>query len=54
MIDLDFLTRHLRPPVGETIFYVAGPAGFVAAVVEALRGAGADPDNIRSEEFAGY
>jgi len=53
MIDVPFLTRHLTS-FGETIFYVAGPAPFVNAMMTLLPEAGADPDNIRAEEFAGY
>jgi ferredoxin-NADP reductase len=53
VIDLAFLTRHLTD-ASETIFYIAGPARFVKAMQELLPTAGADPDNIRAEEFAGY
>jgi ferredoxin-NADP reductase len=52
-LDLAFLTRHLVDAAG-TIFYLAGPARFVKAMQETLPAAGADPDNIRAEEFAGY
>lgn len=53
LIDLAFLKRHLADP-SETIFYLAGPARFVKAMQELLPAAGADPDNIRAEEFSGY
>jgi ferredoxin-NADP reductase len=53
LIDLAFLKRHLTD-ASETIFYIAGPARFVKAMQELLPAAGADPDNIRAEEFAGY
>ena len=36
------------------IYYLAGPAAFVAAMRAALEEVGADPDNIRTEEFPGY
>lgn len=52
-VDADFLRRHLQT-TPETMFYVAGPDRFVKAMLEALPGVGADPDNIRSEEFPGY
>jgi ferredoxin-NADP reductase len=35
------------------IYYLAGPPAFVRAMVAALAGL-ADPDDVRSEEFAGY
>jgi ferredoxin-NADP reductase len=53
LIDLAFLRRHLTE-ASETIFYIAGPAAFVKAMQELLPAAGADPDNVRAEEFAGY
>jgi ferredoxin-NADP reductase len=53
MIDIAFLKRHLAD-AAETIFYIAGPARFVKAMQETLPAAGADPDNIRAEEFSGY
>jgi ferredoxin-NADP reductase len=53
IIDLAFLKRHLADP-SETIFYIAGPARFVKAMQETLPAVGANPDNIRAEEFAGY
>jgi ferredoxin-NADP reductase len=53
LIDLVFLRGHLTE-ASETIFYVAGPAAFVKAMQDLLPAAGADPDNIRAEEFAGY
>jgi ferredoxin-NADP reductase len=36
------------------MFYIAGPAGFVAAMGRTATDIGADPDNIKSEEFPGY
>jgi len=53
-LDSVLLARHLDPRVAESIFYVAGPPPFVKAMLEVLPAVGADPDNIRSEEFAGY
>jgi ferredoxin-NADP reductase len=47
----------LRPHVGDwpnTICYLAGPLAFVNAMRAAVNAAGADPDNVRSEEFPGY
>jgi ferredoxin-NADP reductase len=52
MIDAAFLQGRL--PVGEAIYYAAGPAVFVTAMRQALERLGADPDNIRTEEFPGY
>jgi len=53
LIDANFLSSRLAD-AAETIFYIAGPARFVKAMQEILPKAGADPDNIRAEEFAGY
>jgi Na+-transporting NADH:ubiquinone oxidoreductase subunit NqrF len=36
------------------IYYAAGPPALVAAMREMLSKAGADEDDIRSEDFAGY
>ncbi len=52
-IDKAFLEPRLRD-AANSIFYVAGPVGFVGAMLALLPECGADPDNIRSEEFAGY
>jgi len=52
MIDAVFLKGRLPP--GEAIHYIAGPAAFVTAMRQALERFGADPDNVRSEEFPGY
>jgi ferredoxin-NADP reductase len=52
MIDAAFLKGRL--PAGDAIHYIAGPAVFVNAMRQALEGLGADPDNIRTEEFPGY
>lgn len=53
LIDATFLSSRLAD-AAETIFYIAGPARFVKAMQEILPAVGADPDNIRAEEFAGY
>jgi ferredoxin-NADP reductase len=53
LIDARFLSSRLAD-VAETIFYIAGPIAFVKAMQEILPAVGADPDNIRAEEFAGY
>lgn len=52
-LDKSFLAGHLQAPA-ETIFYVAGPARFVTAMQALLPEVGADPDNVRAEEFPGY
>lgn len=47
----------LRNAVGEIqgpIYYIAGPVAMVAAMRDVLNEAGADADDIRSEEFMGY
>lgn len=52
-VDGPFVARSL-PALASTICYVAGPPAFVTAVRGALETGGADPDNIRTEEFSGY
>lgn len=52
-VDTAFLQAHAAAPA-DTIFYVAGPPNFVAAMQRLLPDVGADPDNIRAEDFAGY
>jgi ferredoxin-NADP reductase len=52
-VDAAFIGRFLTDR--ETaICYVAGPPGYVKAIRTALETLGADPDNIRTEEFSGY
>jgi ferredoxin-NADP reductase len=52
-IDAAFVKAHVDDPAG-AMFYIAGPAGFVAAMGRTATDIGADPDNIKSEEFPGY
>ena len=52
-INKEMLARHL-PAIEGPLYYVAGPPAMVAAMRGMLIGAGADEDNIRTEEFAGY
>ena len=52
-IDAPFVSRHLANPA-DGVSYIAGPPAFVTAVRNVLETAGADPDNIRTEEFSGY
>jgi ferredoxin-NADP reductase len=52
-VDKAFLLRHLQV-TPDTIFYLAGPPGLVGAMQAVLPEIGADPDNVRAEEFAGY
>lgn len=52
-IDAGMLKRHV-PNVAAPIYYLAGPAGMVKAMREMLVAAGANEDNIRTEEFSGY
>ena len=53
LIDAAFIRSHL-PEWSEAICYLAGPPAFVKAMRAALEAVGADPDNLRSEEFDGY
>ena len=52
-IDRKMLDRYLKRFRGP-IYYVAGPPSMVAAVRQVLAGASVDPDDIISEDFAGY
>lgn len=53
LIDAAFIGSRL-PEWSEAICYLAGPPAFVKAMRAALEAIGADPDNLRIEEFDGY
>jgi ferredoxin-NADP reductase len=53
VIDREMLSRHL-PSLQGPIYYIAGPPGMVTGMRQMLTKAGADEDDIRTEEFAGY
>ena len=52
-INKDMLAKHL-PTLQGPIYYLAGPPAMVAALRRMLIEAGADEDDIRTEEFSGY
>ena len=52
-INQDTLVRHLSSLHGP-IYYLAGPPEMVGAMRQILTAAGADEDDIRTEEFSGY
>ncbi len=52
-IDRAMLARFV-PDVAAPIYYIAGPPAMVTAMKETLISAGANEDDIRSEDFAGY
>ena len=52
-INQDTLVRHLSSLQGP-IYYLAGPPEMVGAMRRILTAAGADEDDIRTEEFSGY
>jgi ferredoxin-NADP reductase len=52
-IDAPMLGRHLEG-VANAIFYLTGPPGMVHGLRTMLIEAGADEDDIRTEEFTGY
>jgi len=60
IIRAEMLSKHLRartpsdPVIADAIYYIAGPPEMVAALRKMLVDWGADEDNIRAEEFAGY
>ena len=52
-IDKAMLSRYLKDAVSP-IYYVAGPPEMVKGLHTTINEAGADDDDIRAEEFAGY
>jgi len=52
-IDAAFVKARVSDPAA-AVFYIAGPAGFVGAMVKLAGEIGADPDSVKSEEFPGY
>lgn len=60
LLSAPMLSKYLRaakpsdPGIADAIYYIAGPPGMTAAMREMLVDWGADEDNIRTEEFAGY
>lgn len=53
LIDAAFVSARLRD-WSDAICYLAGPPAFVKAMRGVLGAVGADPDNLRTEEFDGY
>jgi ferredoxin-NADP reductase len=52
-VDASMLGRHIASLSGP-IYYLAGPAGMVAALRAMLVDSAVDEDDIRTEEFTGY
>ena len=52
-IDSNMLTNTVSS-VQDPIYYLAGPPAMVAAMRQMIVAAGADEDDIRTEEFSGY
>ncbi|HEY3381361.1 MAG TPA: Rieske 2Fe-2S domain-containing protein [Vicinamibacterales bacterium] len=52
-VSADFLRDHVGDIAAPT-FYIAGPPGLVAAATKTVLDAGADPERVFAEEFAGY
>lgn len=52
-VTADVLKKYV-PDVAAPIYYLSGPAGMVKAMRSMLVEAGANEDNIRTEEFDGY
>jgi ferredoxin-NADP reductase len=52
-MDAAFIAPHVEDWAG-AVCYLAGPPAYVKAMRAALDAIGADPDNIRTEEFSGY
>jgi len=53
LMDAEFIRPHVQDWAG-AICYLAGPPAFVTAMRGALDKVGADPYNVRTEEFSGY
>jgi ferredoxin-NADP reductase len=53
-VSSDYLSKILPKGPDPSLYYVAGPEGFVRAAIEAVKDLGIDEDRIRFEEFAGY
>ena len=53
VIDAQMLAKHLTE-VASPIYYITGPPTMVQAMHATLKDAGADDDDSRTEEFAGY
>lgn len=54
LFNADVLKPHLSEAGKDAIAYIAGPPPFVTAMRGSLEQLGADPDNVRTEEFSGY
>ena len=52
-VGASMMRRHVEIPQG-AIYSIAGPPGMVEAMRQMLIDAGVDPDDLRTEEFAGY
>jgi ferredoxin-NADP reductase len=52
-IDEEMLKRYISD-LSAPIYYLSGPSGMVKAMYTMLVNAGANEDNIRTEEFPGY
>lgn len=52
-VNADVLRQHV-PDIAAPRYYLSGPEGMVKAMRSLLIQAGADEDNIRTEEFDGY
>jgi ferredoxin-NADP reductase len=53
LMDAAFIAPHVQD-WANAICYLAGPPAYVKAMRAALDQVGADPDNLRTEEFSGY
>lgn len=52
-ISIEKLSKYL-PSLQGPIYYIAGPPPMVGAMRQLLEQAGVSPDDVRSEDFAGY
>lgn len=52
-INKDMVAKYI-PDLSTSLYYIAGSPAMVAAMEKLLMGMGISPDNIHTEEFAGY
>ena len=53
LINQEMLERHVKG-MASPIYYIAGPPALVTAMRETLVSAGAEGNDIRTDEFVGY
>lgn len=52
-IDEEKIKKNV-PDLLDSLFYISGPAGFVAAIEKLVKSMGAPDENVKTEDFPGY